>query len=397
MSILSPSVLDLTRKYAAIWRALPPGIPDDATLFSDAEQSETEGRIDTLLKEVEHCASPAAARRTVKRFVDDAENSETGSLRTYSDDFSEASRLFVEQAHEFDRGICDDDIQQALRNLWVFNALQLMFAGTVSCRPGAFAYSLLYPYTDNFFDNPETRPSVKQAFGAWISERLSGKIPDPGIGVSGRVHALIRMIEEEFPRSMYPHVYEGLHAIHDAQMQALVNPGDATDGTMEEVSVRKGGSSVLADALLVRGWLHPHEIEFSFRFGVLLQFIDDLQDGSVDAGKNFVTLFSAGRARTAAHDPVCRLFRFVFETFAPGHMPDSGAAQQIMGLMRRSCLALICDAVHRQAERFDGGFVKSIAPLCPVHPRYLATLHGRLPALRRIFPGGIRSILVATI
>ena len=100
MSILSPSVPDLTRKYAAIWRALPPGIPDDATLFTDAEQSETEGRIDTLLKEVEHCASPAAARRTVKRFVDEAENSETGSLRTYSDDFSEASRLFVEQAHE---------------------------------------------------------------------------------------------------------------------------------------------------------------------------------------------------------------------------------------------------------------------------------------------------------
>ncbi len=397
MTILSPSVQELTRKYVAIWHALPARIPDDAILFSDAEQSDTEGRIDTLVKEVEHCAGPAAARRTIKRFVDDANDKETRSLRAYSDDFSEASRLFVEQAHEFDRGICDDDLQQALRNLWVFNALELMFTGTVSCRPGAFAYSLLYPYTDNVFDNPETRPSVKQAFGAWISERLSGETPDPGTGVSGKVHALIRMIEEEYPRSMYPDVYEGLHAIHEAQLQALANPGDGPDGALEEVSVRKGGSSVLADALLIRGWLHHHESEFAFRLGVLLQFIDDLQDGTDDAGKKFVTLFSAGGARAAAHDPVCRLLHFVFETFAPGHMPDSGESHQIMDLMRRSCMALICDAVCRQAERFDGGFVKSIAPLCPVHPHYLATLHGRMPALRRIFPGGIRSILVATL
>jgi hypothetical protein len=214
--------------------------------------------------------------------------------------------------------------------------------------------------------------------------------------VAGKVHELIRLIEEEYPRSRYPLVYEGLNAIHDAQLGAL---GEHRDGLAEDIvwkSVRKGGTSVLADALLVRGWLHPYEIEFAFRLGVLLQFIDDLQDGKDDGKERSVTLFSAGRPLAAVHDSARRLFNFLFQTFHNGNLPDSGEARQLSELMRRSCIALTCEAICRQADRFDSSFVERIVPLCPVHPRYLATLHEKTPALRRLFPGGIRTILVAT-
>ncbi len=393
MNALSPSVLELTRKNAGIWRSLPAEISDGMGYFSEAEQSKRERRIEELIRDVERSGSPSAARNAVRRFVSEAEG--IGSLVGHSDDFSAASRQFVRQAREFDRDICEREIQQALRNLWVFHALQLLFAGRVAFQPGAFAYSLLYPYTDNFFDDPGASITLKRTFGGWISRRLSGDFPDASDGVAGKVHRLLGLIEEEYPRSRYPLVYEGLHAIHDAQMGALrVLPDNDVQG-IEWRSVRKGGTSVLADALLVRGRLQPHETEFSFRLGVLLQFIDDLQDGRDDGREGAATLFSAGRTRADLREAACRLLNFLGATFGPGALPDSGEARAIADLMRRSCIALTCEAVYRQADRFDSRLVESIVPLCPVHPRYLASLHERTPALSRRFPAGIRSILIA--
>lgn len=393
MNTLCPSDSELTRKYAEIWLSLSAEIPSGLGRFSKAGQSNRQQRLEELIHEVEISGSPAAARRTVERFVAGAGGSELGSLREHSGAFSSVTKAFIRKAGQFDRRISQVEIQQALRNLWVFNALQVMFTGHVSFQAGAFAYSLLYPYTDNFFDDPRRGPARKQMFGVWISRRLSGEVTDVGTGVARKVHRLIHLIEEEFPRGGYPLVYEGLHAIHDAQLAALE---DDRDGSLQRIvwkSVRKAGTSVLADALLVRGCLEPHEIDFSFRLGVLLQFIDDLQDGKDDARRRAVTLFSSGRRRAEVHESVRRLFHFLSGTFGPEALPASGECRRLGEFMRRSCIALICEAVCRQKNRFDSGFVERIAPLCPVHPLYLVSLHDRAPGLSRLFPGGIRSIL----
>lgn len=393
MSTLSPSVAELTRKYSGIWQTLSAEIPASVRIFSGAEQADRQQRVEALIHDVERSGSPASAKSAVKRFASGAEGEELGSLRSHSDDFSRASREFVERAGKFDRSLREEEIQQALRNLWVFNALQLMFTGRVSFQAGSFAYSLLYPYTDNFFDDPGISHLRKQAFGDWISRRLSGDGVESDTGAARKVHLLIRMIEDEYPRNNYGLVYEGLQAIHDAQLAAME---DLRDGSMERIvwrSVQKGGTSVLADALLLSGSLKPHEIEFSFRFGVLLQFIDDLQDGKDDGRNRDVTLFSSGRRRAEVHDSARRLIHFLFGTFDEGAVPVSEESRRLCEMMRRSCIALVCEAVGRQANRFDSDFFEKIAPLCPVHPQYLVSLHDRTPRLRRLFPGGIRSIV----
>ncbi len=392
MNTLSPSVPDLSRKYAGIWHALSAEIPAGMGLFSEAEQSHRQQRLEELIHEVEISGSPKAARAAVERFVGGAEGKALGSLREHSQDFSDVTRKFLEKARDFDRRIPEGGIRQALRNLWVFNALQVMFTGRVSFQAGAFAYSLLYPYTDNFFDDPRRGQPRKRVFGEWISRRLSGDVTADSTGVAGKVHRLIGLIEEEFPRGRYPLVYEGLHAIHDAQLAALE---DMRDDSIEGIvgrSVRKAGTSVLADALLVRGRVEPREIDFSFRLGVLLQFIDDLQDGTDDGRKRAVTLFSSGRRHAEIQDSARRLFHFLSGTFGPEALPASGEGRRLGEFMRRSCIALICEAVCRQRNRFDRGFVERIVPLCPVHPRYLVSLHDRAPGLSSLFPGGIRSI-----
>ncbi len=393
---LSPSVPELTLKYAGIWQNLPAEVPDGVRCFTEAEQSEREERVEKLIQDVKSSGGPAAARSTIRRFVAEAEAGEMRPFRKYSDSFMGSSKTFVERARAFDRKIGEEEIHQALRNLWVFNALQLLFAARVRFQPGAFAYSLLYPSTDNFFDNPRVRSSRKHTFGSWVSRRLSGETHEPGVGVAGKVHRLIRLIEKEYPRSKYPLVYEGLRAIHDAQLAAM---GMLQDGPVPGIlwkSVRKGGTSVLADALLIRGRLQQHEVEFSFRFGMLLQLIDDLQDGRDDGSENAVTLFSTGRTRAELHESACRLLHFLRETFEPESVPFEGEGRTLTEFMRRSCIALIGEAVCRQDGRFGRDFMERIAPFCPLHPRYLVSLHKRAPALRRLCPGGIRVILAAT-
>jgi hypothetical protein len=393
VNTLSPSVLELTGKYAEIWQNLPAEIPDGVRRFSAAEQAERQQRVEKLIREVER-AGPESARRVVRRFAYEEDGEEMSPFQRHEEDFSGASRQFIEQARGFDRRLRQRDIHQALRNFWVFNALQLMFTGHVGFQTGAFAYSLLYPYTDNFFDDREVSPTRKRILGEWLSRRLAGDADGVSRGVAKKVDRLISLIEEEFSRSACPSVYGGLEAIHTAQMVALDSPGGRS-GEIVWRSVRKGGTSVLADALLVRGWLYAQEAEFSFRFGALLQFMDDLQDGTDDSETEAVTLFSGGRSRAALDESARRFFRFLFDTFSPGNLPDSEEARQLCEPMRRSCIALAGEAVWRQSDRFGRGFVERIVPLCALHPRYLASLHERAPALRRRFPGGIRGILLA--
>jgi len=393
VSALSPSVEELTRKYARFWQTLPAEIPDDVRIFTETEQQERQQRVEDLILEMKR-AGPESARSRIRRFAYVTEGGALNPFRSHEEDFSGASREFIEQAHAFDRRLGEKDIHQALRNFWVFNALQLMFTGHVGFQQGAFAYSLLYPYTDNFFDDRRIGASKKRAFGEWLSGRLSGDGLRVAPGVAKKVDRLLSLIEEEFPRRDHPLVYEGLLAIHDAQLGAL----DRSGGQPREIewrSVRKGGTSVLADALLIRGWLHPWEAEFSFRFGVLLQFMDDLQDGWDDGEAKAVTLFSGGCPRAALHESVRRLFHFLFDTFSPASLPDSEEARQLSEPMRRSCIALAGEAVWRQSDRFDRSLVQGIVPLCALHPEYLVSLHKRAPALRRCFPGGVWSVLLA--
>jgi hypothetical protein len=393
VSALSPSIEELTRKYVRLWHALPAEIPDDIRIFTETEQRERQQRVEDLILEMKR-AGPESARRKIRRFAYETEGGAMSPFRSHEEDFSGASREFVEQAHAFDRRLGEKDIHQALRNFWVFNALQLMFTGHVGFQQGAFAYSLLYPYTDNFFDDREIGPGRKRAFGEWLSGRLSGDGLRVAPGVAKKVDRLLLLIEEEFPRRDHPLVYEGLLAIHDAQLGALERSG----GQPREVewrSVRKGGTSVLADALLVRGWLHPWEIEFSFRFGVLLQFMDDLQDGWDDGEAKAVTLFSEGCPRSALHESVRRLIHFLFDSFGGAGLPGRGEARQLREPMQRACIALAVEAVWQQAQRFDRGLVERIVSLSAYHPAYLASLRRRAPALRKRFPGGIRSILLA--
>ena len=76
-----------------------------------------------------------------------------GLSGNYFEMSEKVTRRFIQDAKIFDHSLSQDDIHQALRNLWVFNSIQMIAGKDIDLTPSSFAYSLLYPYTDNGLDS----------------------------------------------------------------------------------------------------------------------------------------------------------------------------------------------------------------------------------------------------
>jgi hypothetical protein len=215
------------------------------------------------------------------------------ALRTYG--FEGALRQFAEMARQFDPSVTIADIYQAGRNLWSMNFVQLQLGLPVEVTPSAFAYSMLYPYTDNYLDDPQIGEEAKRLFNRRFAQRLVGENVAPLNGREELIYSLVEMVESQYERRRFPHVYESLLAIHKAQTRSLVLlQGDVSPYAVDVLGIcfEKGGTSVLADGYLVAGELTPVQQEMMFAYGALTQLVDDLEDAQIDRQSGLMTIFS---------------------------------------------------------------------------------------------------------
>ena len=186
------------------------------------------------------------------------------------------------------------DVLQAARNAWTACALQVLLGRPLRLSPSIFAYSLLYPYSDNYLDDPAISPDKKRCFNERFGQRLEGDELSPRDDREAIICHLVGLIESEYPRNTFPQVYEALLAIHSAQQQSvrqLHDPARFCDD-VAVLTITKGGTSVLADAYLAAGELSDEEARVAFDWGVVLQLGDDLQDFRGDRLRSSCTLFT---------------------------------------------------------------------------------------------------------
>jgi len=166
--------------------------------------------------------------------------------------------------------------------------------------PAIFAYSMLYPYTDNYLDDTAVPSGEKVKFSARIRRRLSGEMTAPVREGEARLWQLFELIEGQYPRADWPQVYASLLAIHRAQensMRQRGSPPSVNRPDIIKLSFEKGGASVLADAHLAAGSLSREEAQFVFAWGALLQLVDDLQDIRQDRREGALTIFTQAAGR----------------------------------------------------------------------------------------------------
>ena len=317
---------DLVQEALAEWEACPVWLPPFQETFSVAEQAAREARLEEFLKSVESDlrrpprskSGRNALRERVtfafERFARaglDLKDDHLGLL--LNGGFSAIGTQMARGARRFDPAISPADIFQATRNAWTAGGLQVLLGREMRLTPAIFAYSMLYPYTDNYLDDTGVPSEEKVKFNARIKRRLSGEMIAPVREGEATLWQLFEMIEGQYSHAGWPQVYASLLAIHQAQENSLrqrASPPSLHGPDVIKLSFEKGGASVLADAHLAAGTLSREEAQFVFAWGALLQLVDDLQDIRQDRREGALTIFTQAAGRVPLDELTTRTLSF---------------------------------------------------------------------------------------
>jgi hypothetical protein len=365
--------------FENVWNELPAWFPPFDISYTIKEKKICEKEIkkffDSLYKENRIEGNDCSGREKLRLKYTDAIRSFMSRRLKFNDadltllfenGFMEASSGFIDMARAFDPEVSDGEILQAIRNVWAMNWVQLLLKLPVKLTPSIFAYSMLYPYTDNFLDDPEMTKEEKMEFNSRLSLRLSGKIIGASTPNETIVYRLIEMIEEKYDRTLFPKVFESLIAIHNAQIKSLSLASGTlkvSDSCILKISIEKGGTSVLADGYLAAGNLTGEEEEFLFGYGAFLQLVDDQQDITDDYKKGFATLFT--NARSGMERDFLSNRTYSLGDYVLNLLPNTSDTEIISRIMQRMNQLMIIDSVARASNFYSESFIKQIQQFSP--------------------------------
>jgi hypothetical protein len=204
--------------------------------------------------------------------------------------------------------------------------------------------------------------------------RLSGLRLTPRNTHEKAVFELIGMIEGEFGRASFPEIYASLLAIHEGQVQSLRQQQryeSLDEGQLLAISIFKGGSSVLADGWLAVGKLTRDEEDFSFGFGVVLQFLDDLQDLHDDRAASHTTLFTRAAAENRLDSITSQLWKFMHRVFDLMDRFELAQGLDVKDLIRRNSAMLMMRSMAECADHYSSTFLNGMEHLAPIRFEFM--------------------------
>jgi hypothetical protein len=391
-SSLPARVQSLRDEHAALWGSTPgdlPALGPGAGWWRHLSNARAATRlIDTLAHEAtrlpdapdDRRAWQHAVRERLQRFGDERLGWPAGYRRlVFGDGYFAASSEFARAARAFDPTLSLNDLWQALRNVWIGNSLQMLLDLPVRSTPGLFAYSMLYPLTDNLLDDPAVTGAEKRAFNERFGRRLAGLPASPANAGEAAVFDLVQIIERQFPRRAHVDVFQSLLAIHHGQVLSLTqqHQADLGDDRLLAISCEKGGTSVLADLYLVAGRASEDEERFAFGYGVALQLMDDLQDVARDSSAGHQTVFTRAARHGALDGLTARLLAFIDRVLANDRFFGESRLADEQDLLRRNCRSLVVGAVAEQPALFTAGFRRRLAGQWPFSLRATRRLRRR--------------------
>lgn len=386
--------------YASVWHSCSGNANLFPTFYTETEKLAKEEKLDEYVKLIQSLRGKSYKLKNVRfdedlffrktrTFFAEGFGFDDGELNVmFSDDLIRVTKSFVRQAHEFDSDLRFPEIYQACRNVWIMNGLQLVLGLPLKLTPSIFAYSLLYPYTDNFIDDPQVSAFEKWQFSERFRIRLAGLSVNPENRTEEAIWRLVGLIESQYSRADFPEVFESLLAIHAAQTNSLklLQPdGVLSDSEILRICLEKGGASVLADGLLVAGNLSETQKLFLFGYGAYLQLLDDVQDVEEDKASGLMTIFSKSAGSETLDEKLSQTFWLGIEVMK--NLPAAGSSYigQFRSMMRKSTDLFVTEAIAQHPDLFSGNFVAVHEAASPFHFSYIrkrkqnfASYHGFL-------------------
>ncbi len=389
---------ELLQETLSFWRGDAVCLPPFDRTFTAAEQAAREVHLDQFLQTVERELRGLPRTRSERRsarsridsaftnFAKDCLDLDDSHLELLlNDGFSAIATQLARQARQFDPAVSAADIFQASRNAWTACGLQTLMGQDMRLTPAIFAYSMLYPYTDNYLDDPAISRGAKLAFNNRFRRRLDGDAAAPFNDREATIWHLVELIEEQYARADWPEVYASLLTIHRAQENSvrLLGFGSSPAGVdVLKLSFEKGGASVVADAYLAAGSLSPDEAQFAFGWGVLLQLADDVQDLQQDLRDGILTIFTQATASVRpGASPGMALDDLTTRTLNLGHrvmrqldrMPSNHSAlngtssehKSLKEVIRMSCLLLLIWSAGESAKLYTSNYLAELETHSP--------------------------------
>jgi hypothetical protein len=362
-------ITDLVAHFKERWWSCEPALPDLGPVYSPNAKKVNESKLVVCLDRLGEELTLASRVRPDRQALQDRlfplagdflkttfglEDRHVTALTSYG--FAEAVEEFVLQARRFDPEISAEDIYQGGRNAWSMNFLQYLMGMPVKMTPVILAFSLLYPYSDNYLDDARITAEGKAAFNCRFKQRLEGVPVPPENAVEQKIFDLVGMVEGQFDRRLHPQVFASLMAIFRAQIKStrLQHP----DASPYEVDVlglafEKGGTSVLADAYLVAGDLTPFQRLFSFYYGAFTQLMDDLEDVEQDRRDGIMTIFSQTARRWPLDAVTSRLIIFGNGLLDAMNQFKVVGLETLEEVMRKCITPLLIDSAGRVGHLYS--------------------------------------------
>lgn len=375
-------------EYQKIWYALPSTIPESLHLFNIDSKVVNEEYIEVFIDEIYTCFMdyPGTEKervlwgKNIYRLVTDFGvksdfiNSNAISL-LFSKDIKSITKKFFFNAGRFDDKMTLQDIGQAMRNVWIMNISQVLLNVDVKYTDAVFAYSMLYPYTDNVLDDKTLTMEYKGQINDTIKKIIKGQSTELKSDYEKRLSELIKMICKEYDRNKFPDLYNSILAIQEAQENSICQQNKGLSPYEKDIlniSLLKGGTSVLADGYLVKGDLTAREIKFMLGYGIMLQLCDDLQDVQEDIKNNHITVFSLTAKHWELDFITSKLINFIDYVVDVQLKNFQYEIKEDMDeFLKQNCLLLSFLSVSKSMKYFSEGYLKEIEKYMPFRFSFL--------------------------
>lgn len=299
--------------------------------------------------------------------------------------FQESTMCFLRQVRSFAPDMTPEDMGQALRNFMVYAIFREQNGLPPGCSSSIFGYSMLYPYTDNFLDDPQRSMEEKKHYNLFIRQKISGQ-PIAAVSVhEEKTSLLLDAIADAYPAKTSQDgfdagadIRQGLLLMLEAQelsQRQCASPELAKEDILD-ISIYKGGLSVLIDRYFIDLPLTEEDVLFYFGFGFLLQLCDDLQDIGQDKETGSRTLLSICDTFPDTEAAVNRIFSYTAALFK--HCPGKNSAFRTFLL--QNCYELILSSAIGSAAWFDPSYQKKLESFLPVSLTFMEEQKSRIPA-----------------
>jgi hypothetical protein len=396
LGTLEKDVERYKEEYVQLWQKTPTAFPELGAAYTAAQQKTIETELFAFIDHIsdkldDYPESGPERNAWLERFIDEVkefgrkflEMSDLYLDSVFQDAAVLSTQRFVDRAKSFDPLLCIEDVYQALRNAWIMNSLQMYLHDDVAYHDSLFAYSMIYPYMDNFLDDVSMPFGKKLALVRKLKNGLEGVGFSPANRNEEKIQKLIEMIETQYDRKKYPGVYQSLLAIFNAQLRSLSQQKGHIlpfERDILDISFEKGGTSVLADGFLVSGNLADAQANFCFGFGTFLQLADDIQDLVVDKKNDHATIFSFPEERQMRDDLASKLLNFTLHIVNSKLNGKDGKEKSLRELILKNCSLLILEAIGKNREWFNREYRDRMEKHFPIRFSRLKKLKKRLKA-----------------